>query len=446
MGETKITDFFSPRTPARKPSRPGASASAGGVGRTGSQGGASENHQQNARLSNTKPSSQQLAPHSVSQPGATPSQGNLNSAYPAASVSIPSTPPSPVVTSRSTAPKRRRPLPGDRIPETPKPSRRNGPSHIRSLRTPDKPLPLALGSSPFTPIDISSADESSDSDCRVQRVVRTPSRKHKESDSTPSKTQLKGLRTDGPASAPRPKVQPRPKSPASRSARVAATRATSLPPVSFSSAQRSASIPRHPATPTTRKSPCIAKFARPKNAQSRVASSAQFVDGAEDSDCIIVKTQKSPMKRRQSNSGNVPAKKRRIAMDLPVPVINSQASNGGGGSDCEILDVIEKPTKPTPSHKAVHPSSSVQDRDAGSDQVSVPRSATVALSEKIASCSSAIAGSPRTPTITGLLKSPSLSQAKESPMIDLTQDSSSDSDDWDRFEDALETQSRDRLP
>jgi hypothetical protein len=447
MGETKITDFFGPKTLTRKPSRPSASASAERLRRSGSQGGASEKHQPNARLSSTKPSSQRLTPRSASHPAAMSPQGSQKSRKSAASISIPSTPPSPVVTSNSTATGRRTPRYGHRIPETPRPARRKSISHIPSLRTPDKPLPPAWGSSPFTPIDISSADDSSDSDCRIQRVIRTPSRKRKESDSTPSKTQPKRSRTNGLASAPPPKLQPRLQSQArSKSARAPATRAMSLPPVSIPSTQ-SGSILRHPMTPTTRNSRPIARSARLANMQSRVASSSQFVGNGEDSDCIIEKVQKSPMKRRQSDpANNAPAKKRRTATEPSVPAINSHAANEDSGSHCKILEVIHTPTKPILSRKEVRPRGDAQDGDASSKEISVPRSATVGMTKNMASSSSHSVSCPRTPTTLLLLKSPSLSQAKESPMIDLTQDSSSDSDDWDGFEDALESQSQVRLP
>lgn len=354
----------------------------------------------------------------------TPTRGTPNS--------IPSTPPRPVATpssSRCGAAVRRLPRPVERIPETPpqpQPSRAHlGPG----LQNPDRPSLLpAWDSSPLVSIDISSADESSDGEVRV--AARLAARKRKLDVSIPARSlSAKRTKTSQDASSPSFALQHQP--------RPRLKIPDNLPKKSPPASTASPSQRRRSATPVSRIPRPVAKLQRPvSSSQPAFATSSQFANGAEDEDCFIERTQKSPAKRRPGDSIAIQSKRRQLSNGSAAAVGN-QPTIEVPDSDCEILKVVTTPDKPLP-RKAGRPVRKSQDEDKDPKQES-PSSTMAppsAASEprRSASC-------PRAP----IAPSPSLTQVEKSPVIDLTQEETSASDS-DEYEDALESQSSTPLP
>ncbi|KAH7017153.1 hypothetical protein EDB80DRAFT_278306 [Ilyonectria destructans] len=190
MPQRKISDMFASQGPSPRRSQPDLPPNTNNRKAGGSQVIASNEDKQGPGSSDKNPSPRKR--HQGSGHATAGSPLNTQNTPSAASfLSIPSTPPSEAISSQKGATKNIKRV-NENVPETPQPNRRGGNPRAASGRTPTKPIELPPGTSPHTPIELSSGDDSSDSDCMLQSVQPTPTKKRKRNTaSTPKATPTK---------------------------------------------------------------------------------------------------------------------------------------------------------------------------------------------------------------------------------------------------------------
>lgn len=177
MSQREISDMFASQGPSPRRSQPDLQPNTNNRKAGGSQPIASNEDKQGPGSSGKYPSPRkrdQGNGHATAEPPL----NTRNTPSAASFISIPSTPPSEAIPSPKEAPNNIKRVNGN-VPETPQPNRRGGNPRAASGKTPTKPTELPLGTSPHTPIELSSGDDSSDSDCMLQSVQPTPTKKRK---------------------------------------------------------------------------------------------------------------------------------------------------------------------------------------------------------------------------------------------------------------------------
>ncbi|KAI5463541.1 hypothetical protein BGZ63DRAFT_422884 [Mariannaea sp. PMI_226] len=425
MGQLKITDLLVPKSPTARHSRSSFSANHEKRQKRDSQVDVANIFHKGDALSATTPS-KKVSRQAPSQSATKPARNSLKSPFAADSVSIPSTPPSPRLTSQSCVLNEDLGQRGEKVPETPKSTSRGRSWRTPTPRTPVRKTPSkftpskstshAPGSSPFAPIDISSAECS---ESENERIPHSVSKKRKPVNTTPP---LKGrpekrVKLNGTVSGTKSKPQMKFKLPEElRPSGTAKHRATSLTPRAIRPLQqpestrvRAASIPRNIGDRSNPTSPMtgLLRLATPQS------------DNADDSDGIIEKKQELSRKRCQSQPGSIIDKKKQRGKKVAIAA-TGQAASEVHDSDCEILKIVRTPQKSTLSNKPAHVDSGTKSEHCQK------QTGPVTKQRRPPSSSHTIASQ------TMLSKSRPLvlhSPTKESLMIDLTQDSSSEDSD-----------------
>ncbi|KAF7553312.1 hypothetical protein G7Z17_g3731 [Cylindrodendrum hubeiense] len=289
-------------------------------------------------------------------------QNTQNTPSAASFLSIPSTPLSEPASSQSRSQK----IAGraeDKVPETPQ---RRAASGGPSQRTPNKPIATKPGTSPYTPIELSSGDESSE--CVIQSVQPAPNKKRKrKTASTPKVTPTKRAKakettTETPrrdsvkqettsrkkpvASKPTtPKTagkKPAPQEPVAQKSR-ATSSTSSITGANLSNGSSGFTV-SNTASPAPQSALPAIKKKYLKGIKYQLASSTPAASKEPDSDHIIEKAQATPKRRRQSPAKKPPCKKIRLGdSNAPVPVVDSKPAEAD--SDCEFVKVIRTPKK-----------------------------------------------------------------------------------------------------
>lgn len=393
MFQRKISDMFASQGPSPRRSQPDLPPNTNNRKAGGSQVSASNEDKQGIGSNGKNPSSRKR--HQGSGHATAVSPLNTRNTPSAASfLSIPSTPTSEATSSQKEAPKNPKRA-DENVPETPQPNRHRGTPRPPSGRTPTKPIELPPGTSPHTPIELSSGDDSSDSDCMLQSVQPTPTKKRKRNTaSTPKATPAKRAKAkeaapkpptraavkQKPASKQKQSVQkPAAKKPAAQTPVVqtpdtqksaAKKPAAQTPATQKQTAQkaRAASLPPRPNAPTGSSSPATANTTGPllKNrfaikakfliGTELQASSAQVTPKKDDPDCFIEKVQPSPAPKRSlpNKAKKPPPKKRRVGNSNASVAVADNLSIEDDDSDCEIVKVIRTPKKRASSVASIH--------------------------------------------------------------------------------------------
>ncbi|KAH7134015.1 hypothetical protein EDB81DRAFT_802959 [Dactylonectria macrodidyma] len=276
-------------------------------------------------------------------------------------LSIPSTPPSGVSRSREATPKNIGCV-DEKVLETP-PNRGTQAAGPPNQRTPQELINAPLGTSPFTPIQLSSDDESDrSSDVMIYsaNVVSTNKRKRRTTSTSKSlpakraKTQAASLEvpTRAPAKQkPASRQNPAALGPTTKPSHAAASTPRANTPIVLSSSDVSDTngSSSQQARPSVK--PCVkAKYMQQVGSQQ--ASPAQATSKKSDPDCFIVENGQTTPKRRPHNQDTKPTpKKRRIGnpgAGLAAAAIVGQTSADGYDSDCQILYAVSTPKKRAP--------------------------------------------------------------------------------------------------
>ncbi|KAF4982312.1 hypothetical protein FZEAL_2041 [Fusarium zealandicum] len=337
--------------------------------------------------------------------------------------SIPSTPVSEIPSSQAEQ-KQRGTEPDDRIPETPP----RGNKRAASTITPNKVAPSTQGTSPFNPFNISSGSESSDSDCKIEKVLPSPNRKRKLPETNRQDQSGKKAKAEQ-AGAPRhPGL-------ASVKASVLAPKHERLP------SKRNPMRRGNPASNSARATPTSQPSSSASNptAKSALTIKAKTTPKPnDDSDCFIEKVQVSPKKRLQDLQQQANVKRRRVGDAKGASAFVAPDNNPEDGqecSDCELVKIVPSPRK-LASKVPVGSDSDADDEATESKDTSsrarrkmaIPRKMvmpkkTQASFSKAENDHSAVVEPAATPT-------PSSTQAEQSPFIDLSQLSTSEESDF----------------
>ncbi|KAM0339895.1 hypothetical protein ACHAPU_010727 [Fusarium lateritium] len=366
--------------------------------------------------------------------------------------SIPSTPISDTMSSQLT---KKRPHEGgnERILETPSHPNKRFAKSSQGQSTPTRATELPRGSSPHTPLDISSG-ESSDSDCQIQRVELSPKRKLVAGNSRArpaKKTKVEQPSTiqrgyaSIKASALAPDTAPKPKESAARRRRTASVPPSApLPDLTSSPvvSGRSSSVP-----------PKRAPAKENKMAQNKLTPQNEIIpqkdvtpkknttpqrDYENESDCFIEKVSPSPKRRRQLEQQKANVKRRRVGDSVDTPVfLDADHTDELVESDFEIVEVQLSPKRRAAALRA----SPGNKADGQGPQPK--RSRKIATPRKLESPTKLLPSTtllpptelisptkqrPVSPTSI-VAYSPTTSQVAQSPDIDLTQKASPDSPD-----------------
>ncbi|KAF5673893.1 t-complex 1 subunit beta [Fusarium heterosporum] len=366
--------------------------------------------------------------------------------------SLPSIPSTPIPETMSSQSVKKRPHEegAERILETPSHPNKRFAKSSQGQRTPTRATELPQGSSPHTPLNISSG-ESSDSDCQIQRVESSPNRKRKLVAASPRARHAKKTKVEQPsaiqrgfasikASALAPDTAPsKAKRSAARRCRTASVPPSALLPdltSSFAVSGRSSSVPPKSATaeankmteskPGPQKGTTLQRNSIPQKNSTPQQDTTPQNDNENESDCCIEIVSPSPKRRQQLEQQKANVKRRRVGDSVDTPVfLDADHTDELVESDLEIVKVQLSPKRRAAAIRA-SPGSKTEDRDSQTQ-----RSRKIATLPKLQSpvkLQAPIKQKPMSPAST-IVHSPIPSQVAQNPHIDLTQEPSSDSSD-----------------
>ncbi|KAF4460581.1 t-complex 1 subunit beta [Fusarium albosuccineum] len=405
MGQLKISDMLSSSQHSRPSSRrsatphssqPAASSSAGALG---AHSNALGEHRPLSRSAGSTPLNR------PTRPGATlPPLGDSDS-RPAASRSTP-------ISTKASQVKGKRQAKGveDQVLQTPPQAQTRIAQSSASQHTPIRAAQLlSQGSSPHTPLPISSDSSSSDlnSDCEIQHVQPSPSVKRKVPATNPRgrpKKKTKGEQA-------RPSQQP--------------SASTGRNPAA--GASRTASVPPQAPPPHLSSNSSLSNRASSVSTRAKPAIKAKFLPRQDDeSDCYIEKVRPSPKRHRLSQQQKANVKRRRIINTKGISTSVGMASslaNEQEDSECEIVKIAPSPKRQTSSIPVA------ADSDADDESPEHPKPQTsrkIATPRKKQDALSNLAGNPRAPVAPAATPTRNQSQVSHGEAIDLTQDPTSD--------------------
>ncbi|KAF4972213.1 hypothetical protein FSARC_1165 [Fusarium sarcochroum] len=427
MVQPKISDFFSSSPSSRLPSqRPMKRQNTPSTAppNSGTQ------HMQSNPFAQSPQHPQSTMPKSTRKPkrSGLPTSSQLP---PRAASSLPSIPSTPISGAKSSQASKKRQAEdrNERICETPlRVHKRRVLS--QDQHTPDRMSQLAQASSPCTPFDISSA-ENSDSDCEIQKVQPSPKPKRK-------------LVADTSRARPTKKAKIEQQPPTQCG--YASIKASVLPANAASAAKQknkpvarqrqAASVPpRAPLPELTLSSlgPSRSNSMPPKHIPAQAKKPTQkdttpqqstAPESDDESDCFIEKVLPSPKRRRQLEQQKANVKRRRVGDSFETSIsVDADQADDQDDSDCELVKVLLSPKR----QGAAMPTASDSDADDENSQPRPQPGRKIAIPRKPQPRSTSKRTTPATPVAA---RSPTPSRAMQSPQIDLTQESSSDSSDF----------------
>ncbi|KAG5658681.1 hypothetical protein KAF25_010862 [Fusarium avenaceum] len=262
--------------------------------------------------------------------------------------SIPSTPISGNMPSTQASKKRSLEEDNERVFETPHRANKRLAISSEGQRTPTRSIQLSEASSPHTPFDISSG-ESSDSDCKIQKVKPSPNPKRK-------------------LVAPSPRARPAKKAkvehqPATqqgfasiKASALATPTASSKPKNTVARRRQTASVPPHPALPSltsstsdlSRSSSVPPKRVPTKETQQKQSNPYESVapQSGDESDCFIEKVLPSPKRSQQLIQQKANVERRRVGDSVDTPVfLDAEYADENNDSDCQVVKVQPSPVQ-----------------------------------------------------------------------------------------------------
>jgi hypothetical protein len=311
----------------------------------------------------------------------------------------------------------------ERVLETPPHANKRLAISSEGQRTPTRSIQLSQASSPHTPFDISSG-ESSDSDCKIQEVKPSPNPKRKLVAASPRARPAK-----------KAKVEQRPATQqgfASIKASVlATTTASSKQKKTVARRRQTASVPPNAALPNlissfadlSRSSSVLPKRVPTKETQQKQNTPRESVapQSGDESDCFIEKVLPSPKRRQQLLQQEANVKRRRVGDSIDNPAfLDAEYADENNDSDCEVVKAQPSPMRQAATVRAstarnVDSQNTESQRLQKSASPRKPRSPSTQNQPEVVN--SVVAHTPTPP------------QPVQSPRIDLTQESSSDSSD-----------------
>ncbi|KAM0336453.1 hypothetical protein ACHAPQ_004155 [Fusarium lateritium] len=338
--------------------------------------------------------------------------------------SIPSTPISGSMSSSQASKKRSLDGGNELVLETPPCANKRLAISSEGQRTPTRSIQLSQASSPHTPFGVSSG-ESSDSDCEIQKVMPSPNPKRKLVAASPRARPSK-----------KAKVEQQPATQQGytsvKTSALATPTASSKQKNTVPRRRQTASVPPNALLPNlksssvdlSRSSSVPPKRAPTKETQQKQSTPRESVapQSGDESDCFIEKVLPSPKRRQQLMQQKANVKRRRVGDSIDSPAyLDAEYENENNDSDCEFLKV-----QPSPMRQAatVHASTSSNVDSQNTESQRPQKSASPrkppapSTQNQPKAVDSAVAHTPITPRL------------GQSPHIDLTQESSSDSSDF----------------
>ncbi|KAM0425428.1 hypothetical protein ACHAPT_009217 [Fusarium lateritium] len=379
MGQLKITDMFS--SPLKRPSSQRSTT----------------HHSQPATPSRASAHAPQSKPAEASLPAGLPRDGDSHAGQTA---SFPSAPSTPISKASSLASGTRRAGRADDHALKTRPQAQSLPAlSTASQCTPSRATQLAQASSPHTPFGISSTSETSESDfCEIQHVQPSPNPKRKLSEADRQVRPSKKVKTE---QTPR--------------------QGTSASVNKKTTSRKSSRVPSQLEPPSSSSGAPGCSNLVPE--QAALAFKPKFLPQADNnSDCFIEKVLSSPKRRQQTQQQPAKVKRRRINGSSDASAF---VREGQEDSECEITNI-----KPSPNRLSLTMLTST-DSDADDER---PDDAGARITRKIATPRKrrALPLKPvdNHPAMGKPAATPSSapSQVAQSPVIDLSQLVTSDSD------------------
>ncbi|CAJ0549815.1 Ff.00g034280.m01.CDS01 [Fusarium sp. VM40] len=263
--------------------------------------------------------------------------------------SIPSTPISGNMPSSQVSKKRSLEEDNERVFETPPRANKRLAISSEGQRTPTRSIQLSEASSPHTPFDISSG-ESSDSDCKIQKVQPSPSPKRKLVAASPRARPAKKAKVEN-----QPATQQGFAS--IKASALATATASSKPKKTVARRRQTAFVPPHPAlsslTSSTTADLSHSSSVPPKRTPTKETQQKQNTpresvapQSGDESDCFIEKVLPSPKRRQQLIQQKANVKRRRVGDSVDTPVfLDAEYADENNDSDCQVVKVQPSPVQ-----------------------------------------------------------------------------------------------------
>lgn len=237
----------------------------------------------------------------------------------------------------------------ERVFETPPRANKRLAISSEGQRTPTRSIQLSEASSPHTPFDISSG-ESSDSDCKIQKVQSSPSPKRKLVAASPRARPAKKAKGEN-----QPATQQGFAS--IKASALATATASSKPKKTVARRRQTASVPPHPAlsslTSSTTADLSHSSSVPPKRTPTKETQQKQNTpresvapQSGDESDCFIEKVLPSPKRRQQLIQQKANVKRRRVGDSVDTPVfLDAEYADENNDSDCQVVKVQPSPVQ-----------------------------------------------------------------------------------------------------